>query len=161
MWGMHKPADSFDAEKTAKAEDVLELVHAVMHLYRANQYRSGRGAAEVATHMEGKVLGFLSRYPGATQSELTAHTARDKGQLARLVAGLRERGLLEAFPDENDRRSMRLHLTKDGEAARQALRRQSRRLSAAAVQGFSEAERQDLVRLLDRMHANLAAMRSD
>lgn len=138
-----------------EAADVLELVHAVMHLYRAQQLRVLRDTGQAVTHMEGKVLGFFARHPGATQSDLVAHSGRDKGQLARLVTGLRERGLLEARVNEEDRRSVQLQLTPDGEAASQALRRQGRRLSAAAVQGFSEHERAQLLALLERVRANL------
>jgi hypothetical protein len=35
--------------------------------------------------MEGKVLGFFARHPGATQRDLAQHSGRDKAQLARLI----------------------------------------------------------------------------
>lgn len=140
-----------------RPEDVLELVHAVMHLYRARQYRVLREGPHDLTHMEGKVLGFFARHPGATLSELVAHTGRDKGQLARLVGGLKERGLLEARTDEADRRSVRLALSAEGQGVHQALRRQSNRLSAAAVAGLSLDERQQLLALLHKLHAQLDA----
>jgi DNA-binding MarR family transcriptional regulator len=135
-------------------DDVLEAIHGVMHMYRAQQYRALRD--EPVTHMEGKALGFFARHPGATQSELVAHSGRDKGQLARLVGSLRERGLLEARADEADRRSQRLHLTAEGEAVQQVLRRQARRLAAVAVKGLDERERQQLLALLERVRANIA-----
>jgi DNA-binding MarR family transcriptional regulator len=142
--------------------DVLELVHVVMHLYRSQQFRGQRGVAAAAadaepgvSHMESKVLGFFARHPGATQRDLVEHARRDKGQLARLIGGLKERGLLEASADPDDRRSIRLHLTETGQAANQALRRQGRRLATAAVKGLSEAERAQLVQLLGRVRANL------
>lgn len=134
--------------------DVLELVHTVMHLCRAQQFHTLR-EGEGLTHMESKVLGFFARHPGATLSELVAHAGRDKGQLARLVGGLRERQLLQAQPDPRDARSLRLQLTPDGEAAAQAVRRQGRRLSTAAMQGLTEAERASLVALLEKVRANL------
>jgi DNA-binding MarR family transcriptional regulator len=114
-----------------------------------------RDSPQAVTHMESKVLGFFGRHPGATQSELAAHSGRDKGQLARLVSGLRERGLLEAQVDESDRRSVRLRLTDAGEQAAEALRRQARRLAGVAVKGLSEEERRQLSGLLERVRANL------
>ncbi|MBA2961117.1 MULTISPECIES: MarR family winged helix-turn-helix transcriptional regulator [Ramlibacter] len=138
-------------------EDVLEAIHGVMHLYRSRQYRVLRDSPQAVTHMESKVLGFVARHPGATQSELVAQSGRDKGQLARLVGGLKERGLLDARPDEADRRVLRLQLTAQGQAADQALRRQARRLSGVAVQGFSDAERAQLADLLERVRRNLEA----
>ena len=150
---MGRSVDSVNKDRTAGADDVLDQVHGLMHLVRAQQFQAVRGV----THLEGKALGFFARHPGATLSELVAHSGRDKGQLARLVGGLRERGLLEARVDEGDRRNVRLQLTEEGLAATQALRRQARRLSTLAVQGLSEAERQQLSGLLERVRANLEA----
>ncbi|MDB5897551.1 MAG: hypothetical protein JWP41_1153 [Ramlibacter sp.] len=144
---MRKPVDV--------ADDVLDKVHSVMHLYRAQQYRVRRDEPDALTHMESKVLRFFARHPGATQSELSAHSGRDKGQLARLIAGLRERELLEARADAADRRSVHLFLSPAGEAADDALRRRARRLAAVAVKGFTSEEQELLAGLLDRVRANL------
>lgn len=139
------------------ADDVLEAIHGLMHLYRSQQYRALRDAEAEVTHMESKVLAFFARHPGATQSELVAHSGRDKGQLARLVGGLKERGLLQARPDEADRRSLRLSLTEAGQGTHDTLRRQAKRLGTVAVKGFSEAEKGELLALLARVRANLEA----
>jgi len=136
-------------------DEVLEAVHAVMHAYRSQQFRVLRDAEHGATHMEGRALGFFARHPGATLSELVAHAGRDKGQLARLVGGLRERGLLDARVDESDRRNVSLHLTAAGQEAQQALRREGRKIASAALRGFSEQERHHLLELLARLRANL------
>lgn len=136
-------------------DEVMECVHAVMHLFRAQQYRVLRGGAQELTHMDSKVLGFFARHPGGTQSDLAAHSGRDKGQLARLIGGLKERGLLQAQADETDRRTVRLSLTPQGRAAQQALQRQGRRVANAAVAGLSAEERAQLAALLRRVRANL------
>lgn len=138
-------------------DDVLELVHTVMHQYRAQQYRFLRDGPHDITHMDGKVLGFFDRHPGATQSDLALHSGRDKAQLARLIKGLRECGLLAAVSDEQDRRQVRLSLTAEGRAVQDRLDEQARRLSARAVAGLDEAERAQLTRLLQRVRSNLDA----
>lgn len=135
--------------------DVLEAIHAVMHLYRSRQFRVLREGEHGVTHMEARALGFFAAHPGATLSELVAHSGRDKGQLARLVAGLRERGLLQARADEADRRNQRLYLTPDGDHAHQALRREARKVASLAVRGLSEEERDQLLGLLACVQANL------
>lgn len=136
-------------------EDVLELVHSVMHSYRSRQYRFLRDGPLAITHMDGKVLGYFERHPGATQSDLAQHSGRDKAQLARLIKGLREQGLLRADADEHDKRNLRIHLTADGQAVQQALRQQADQLDARAVDGLNAAERAQLVALLRRVKANL------
>jgi DNA-binding MarR family transcriptional regulator len=139
-------------------DDVLEAVHRVMHLYRSQRHRLLGESEHGLTHMEGKALGYFARHPGATLSELAAHAGRDKGQLARLVSGLRERGLLEARVDEVDRRHQRLHLTQGAEESLQAMRREGRKISAAAVRGLGEDEKQQLLALLAQVQANLEGM---
>ncbi len=135
--------------------EVFEAVHAVMHLFRSEQYRALRDGPHPIAHMEGKLLGHVARHPDCTLSDLVAHFARDKGQLARLIKTLKDQGLLTAVADQADRRSMRLRLTAEGRALHQALRRRSARLSKLAVAGLSAGECADLLALLRRLKANL------
>lgn len=137
--------------------DVLEAVHAVMHAFRARQYRVLRNGPHELTHMEGRVLGYFARHPGSKQSDLAVHSGRDKGQLARLIGGLKERGLLQAQVDASDRRAVRLQLTAEGAAVQQTLQRRSRRLAATAVAGLSVEEQQQLLALLDKVRAQIDA----
>jgi DNA-binding MarR family transcriptional regulator len=138
---------------------VLELVHSVMHQYRSLQYQVLREGPDEITHMESKVLDYFGRHPGATQSDLAQSSGRDKAQLARLIKGLRERGLLQGTEGPADRRSVSLVLTDAGRTVLTVLRQQARKVEAAAVAGFSAAERQQLATLLQRVQANLAARR--
>lgn len=139
------------------ADDIAEAVHALMHLFRSQRYRALRDGTGELTHMEGKVLGFFSSRPGATQSELVAHAARDKGQLARLIAALRERGLLQASVDDTDRRIVRLQLSAQGRALHSAAQRQRLRVARLAVAGLGDDERRQVLDLLRRMRSNLEA----
>ncbi|MFO1339729.1 MAG: MarR family transcriptional regulator [Burkholderiaceae bacterium] len=139
----------------ASGDELVELVHTVMHQLRSQQYQALRDSPLAVTHMESKVLGYFGRSPGATQSDLVQHSGRDKAQLARLIKGLRERGLLAAEADEADRRNLRLRLTPEGEGLLRGLKQQSRKLSAQAVSGLSAAERDQLRSLLQRLRDNL------
>ena len=153
---MPKTVDIVNKKNRMPDDDVLELVHAVMHTYRARQFQVLRDGPHAVTHMESKVLGFFGRHTGATTTELSRQSGRDKAQLTRLVAGLRERGLLEGVADAGDRRSVKLSLTPAGQAVQRALRQQADRLNAQAVAGMSPAERQQLASLLLRLKENLA-----
>jgi len=152
---MFKSVDKVNHRGKSSDEDVLDLIHTVMHQYRSQQYQVLRDGPHDVTHMESKVMWFFGRHPGATQSDLAQHSGRDKAQLARLIKGLRERGLLESVADENDRRNLRLSLTTDGLAVQRALQQQAKRLNAQAVAGLSAAQRADLLALLQRVRDNL------
>jgi len=154
---MRKTIDNVNQVGKTLDDDVLELVHGVMHQYRSRQFQVLRDGAHAVTHMESKVLGFFGRHAGATLSELAQHSGRDKAQLTRLVTGLRERGLLAGEADEADRRSVKLQLTAAGQAVQRALKQQAGRLNAQAVAGLSASERQQLLDLLRHVQRNLSS----
>ena len=154
---MRKSVDTVNSKDIAGDAAVIELVHAVMHEFRSQQYRAIDDGERDLTHMEGKVLGFFRHHAGATQSDLAQHSGRDKAQLARLIKGLRERALLSGEADAADRRNVRLRLTEAGQAMLRALRQQGRQLEARAVAGLSADERAQLADLLRRVRRNLAA----
>ncbi|HEY1129933.1 MAG TPA: MarR family transcriptional regulator [Roseateles sp.] len=145
------------ANAASTATEVFETIHTLMHLFRGQQFRALRDGPAAITHMEAKALAFFARHPGATPSELVAHSGRDKAQIARLIAGLKERDLLRAEADPADRRVQRLHLSPESTKAQEAVRTQGERLAQAAMRGLSPAERDQLLDLLSRVRANLDA----
>lgn len=151
---MRKQVDIVN-NKSNLAEEVVESVHQVMHQFRSLQFRALKDGAHDLSHMEAKTLGFFASRPGATQSELVQHAGRDKGQVARLIAGLRERGLLEASADASDKRSVRLQVSASGKALQQQVRKQAQRVSTQAVSGLDEAECRQLLALLAKLRENL------
>ena len=152
---MRKSNDNVNQSDRDAGDEVLDLVHRVMHQVRSLQYQALRGGPHDITHMESKVLGFVGQHPGTTQSDLAQHSGRDKAQLARLIKGLRERGLLDAQADADDRRNLRLDLTATGRALQRSLQQRTRQVATRAVAGFSAAEREQLRTLLQRVHDNL------
>jgi DNA-binding MarR family transcriptional regulator len=155
---MRKSVDNVNhvgSASASPAEAVIELVHDVMHQFRSRQYQVLREGAHDITHMESKVMAFFSRHPGATLSELVAHSGRDKAQLARLVKGLRERGLLTAQADAADRRNVHLRLSDAGLGVQRALHDEAHALNTRAVDGLDDAEQAQLIALLGRLKANL------
>jgi DNA-binding MarR family transcriptional regulator len=147
-------------KKTAPvADDIFASIHTIMHLFRAEQYRVLREGHYDLTHMEGKILGFFIRRPGATLRDLVAHLQQDKGQLARLIRSLKDGGLLETQAGARDRRSIPLQATREGRRIHQILQRQVRKLSELAVKDLNPDERSELVTLLDKVQSNLEDVR--
>lgn len=138
-----------------RQEDLLELIHQVMHLVRSRQQQTLRSQGEELPHMEIKVLGYFVRHPGATLSDLSKHSGKDKAQLTRLIKDLRERGLLLSEPDASDRRNQRLTVSPDGMGLMAALDAQLQVVSTLAIQGLSAADQAELRRLLTQVQANL------
>jgi DNA-binding MarR family transcriptional regulator len=64
-----------------------------------------------------RLLQFCRQAPGITQQELAQGTGRDKGQVARMVKDLLDKGMLQREDHPIDKRSHCLRLTPTGEAA--------------------------------------------
>jgi DNA-binding MarR family transcriptional regulator len=105
---------------------------------------------------EARALRFFSHHPGSTQQDLVAHSGRDKAQIARIVQQLMERDLLAREPDPSDRRRFNLQLTKKGMALQEAMHAQRKKLAADMLRDLDKDERQQLIGLLERMHASAA-----
>lgn len=140
-------------------DDLMELVHTVMHLARSHQQHLLRDQASGTelTHLESKVLGFFSRHEGATLSDLAQHSGRDKAQLTRMIKALRERELLCSQADPADRRNQHLSLTDAGQALMASLQQQVRAVNSTALRGLNAAQRATLKTLLQQVQANLNA----
>jgi DNA-binding MarR family transcriptional regulator len=154
---MREPVDHVNQSGEPPPEEVFEALHDLMHRYRAQRQRAVAAAGQDLSHMEAKVLGFFARQPEATLSDLVAHSGRDKSQLARLIAGLRERGLLAAQTDARDRRNLRLRCTPAAQEIHRAMRLQSRRLARSALATLDAKERLQLMALLNKLSMGLDA----
>jgi len=147
--------DNVNKKPRALPEEIFEAIHAVMHLFRTEQYRSFRDGPYELTHMEGRTLAFIARHPGATPKDLMEHSGRDKGQLTRLLKTLKEQKLVVEQANPSDKRSVRLSLSDKGAAIHKHLQNQVKRLANVAVKGFSTAEQETLDIWLRKVKTNL------
>lgn len=156
---MQNLSDNVNQISENHADDgVLELIHSIMHQYRALKFQVLKEGELDLTHLEAKLLFFFSRHPGATQTDLVKYSGRDKAQLARLIKGLRERKLLRAEADAVDKRTTRLFVSDAGRALHQAVQQQSQNLREQVNAEFNPADQQQLRDLLLRLQATLGRM---
>lgn len=134
---------------------VMDEIHTLMHMYRHAQYQMIKDSGLDLTHMEMKVLGFFLRHPGAALSDLVAHSGKDKAQLARLIATLKDKHLLLAEPDQRDKRVMRLTVSDQGLQIHQHLTERGSVIAMQAVGGLSAEEQLQLLELLKRIKAGM------
>ena len=96
------------------------------------------------TLTEARVLHDIGARPSVAASVLARDLSLDPAYLSRILKNFRARGLMEALPDQNDRRSQSLSLTLAGEAERGLLAERSRQQIAAALDGLDSQGRQRL-----------------
>jgi DNA-binding MarR family transcriptional regulator/ribosomal protein S18 acetylase RimI-like enzyme len=88
------------------------------------------------TLAEARILHDIGARPGIAASVLTRALSLDPAYLSRILKSFRARGLIEARPDENDRRSQTLSLTPAGEEERSRLAERSRQQIAGALEAL-------------------------
>lgn len=101
------------------------------------------------------VLFRLHERQGQSQSELGDRSVKDKTTITRILDRLEHKGLAERHRDPNDRRTQRLFLTPDGEAVLASLMPLVHRFAAHTFDAVDPAERDTILRALDRIEARL------
>jgi len=135
--------------------DVFEAMHDLLHVYRAHLVRSLAAFHPDLTQNEVRALMFVGRHPGTTQRDLVAHSGADKAQVARMVAALQDKGLLESAPNAEDKRSRCLRLSAQGAALHGALRDARRELATLLLGGCDHATQTQLLGLLARVRSHV------
>jgi DNA-binding MarR family transcriptional regulator len=110
---------------------------------RANR-RLRQHSGDDLTPSQVAVLAALARHHNITPSGIALLEGISRPTVTRIVAKLRERGLVVAVEDQGDRRSYSLALSPDGAAVRQ-LRRSRKNAYLMRVLGYATDEEVELL----------------
>ena len=90
-----------------------------------------------------------------TTGELARRMHVEVPTAVRMIQRMEAAGLLDRAPDPDDRRRVRISLTRQGHEAAEAVPRLLDAVAEQALHGLSAGERRQLVGLLARVRANL------
>lgn len=135
------PSSPTSAEAYAVARRLHEVTDASRQAFASIASDHGLSAPQARL--------ILRLFEPAAMGDLAEHLACDKSNVTGIAARLIERGLITAAPG-TDRRVKLLELTARGRRLRSALQQQVAEESPAMTR-LSDAERQTLVRLLDKL----------
>jgi len=105
-----------------------------------------------------KVLAWLHRNEGVSQIQLAEMTDTDPMTLVRILDRMEKDGWIERRAHETDRRARKLFLRKAALPLVNRIWEVADRARAEALAGLSARERETLMSLLERVHANLAEL---
>lgn len=97
----------------------------------------------------------LSIQDGMTQQELSDAIFKEKSSTKRLIDSLERKNLIVRIPDQNDRRSKRIHLTHGGKAIRVEMAETAICLLDVAKTGIDEKELEICKKVLTQVFDNL------
>ena len=104
---------------------------------------------------EWRVLAALYSRKRSTMSELAELATIERTTFTRTVDRMQDAGWLERIEDAQDMRVTRLALTATGKRMFERIWPEVQRLNALALEGLSKAEIDSLMKILERMRANL------
>lgn len=131
------------------------LLHDVARLLRRrfDQHAHGEGLTRAQWH----VVAVLKRNEEINQSGLADLMDMEPISLSRHIDRLEANGWVDRRPDAEDRRAHRLYLGSRVQPLLDQMHRIAHDVFGIAFAGFSEGEANQLIDLLTRMRANLAA----
>lgn len=130
------------------AADVFEVLHDLMHLFRARLLQSLERIQPGLTFNEFRILMHTGRHPGITQKELVEHSHTDKAQMARMLTQLQDKGWLERSASEADKRVRCLQLSAQGQQLFAQLKNQREQIAAELLGDFPADQQKQLRELL-------------
>lgn len=110
------------------------------------------------TRAQWSVIAHLRRAEGINQAGLAERMEIEPITLVRLLDRLEDAGLVERRPDPADRRARRLYLTAAAEPVLTRMRAIGHALKAEALSDLTEAERAQLIEMLQRIKERLVAL---
>lgn len=130
------------------AADVFEVLHDLMHQFRARLLQSLERIQPGLTFNEFRILMHAGRHPGITQKELVEHSHTDKAQMARMLTQLQDKGWLERSASEADKRVRCLQLSAQGQQLFAQLKNQREQIAAELLRDFPVEQQTQLRELL-------------
>ena len=122
------------------AADVFEVLHDLLHLFRARLLESLEAVQPGLTFNEFRILMHTGRHPSITQKELVEHSHTDKAQMARTLAQLQDKGWLERSASEADKRVRCLQLSTRGQQLFDQLRSRREQIATELLSDFPAAQ---------------------
>lgn len=93
---------------------------------------------------------------GMTQKELSDSTYKDQGNITRSINRLEKKGFLKRIPNNMDRRIINIFPTKKAIELTKIIIPISQEFNEFLTQDFSENEKKQLIKLLDKVYKNLS-----
>ena len=106
-----------------------------------------------------RVLAALRERDGRRMGDLSETTSIEVSTLTRLVDGMEKKGLVARRRDDADARAVMLHATPAGRRLTQRLVPIAERYETVALQGFAAHEAEMLKASLQRLFANMDALK--
>lgn len=137
------------------AVEIFNRQHELLHLFRSRMRQRMESVCAELTFSEMRVLMHTGRHADLTQKELVERSQVDKAQMARMLASLERKGLLERRPSESDRRVRCLRLSNRGQQLFAQLQIEQERAAEEVLAHSPRELQKQLLSLLQQVRGNV------
>lgn len=102
-----------------------------------------------------KVLSYLRDNDGAVQKDIAAACHIEPASLTSVLNGMEKKGLIVREMRNGNRRSLYVLLTEKGAELAERISAEFEKIENTALNGFSDKDREKLVKLLSAMYENI------
>ena len=110
------------------------------------------------TRSQWRVMAYVSRTPGISQTELAASVECSRMAITSLLDRMQGKGLVERREVEGDRRVRSLHLTNKGKALVKRMNKTAVRVLEGIFSGMTHTDMQRMQKLLETIKSNAAVL---
>ena len=108
------------------------------------------------TSSQGHIMGYLAhRQDPPCSRDIEEHFQLSHPTVSGLLARLEKKGFIEFRPDDQDRRCKRIYILPKGQECHDTMHRTIEENEARMVQGFTDEEKAQFARLLQRAITNM------
>lgn len=139
-----------------QSAELIGVLNGILAQWTAPAFTTAVAAREGVVLDPGalKLLSILNASGGQRPSALAERMVTGASNVSKIIARLEQADLVERTPDPADSRASMVVLTGAGQRAGESLRRAGMSLVEDLLEGWSAADREDLLRLLARFEAD-------
>lgn len=145
--------------KEIKTDQLGFLLADTTRLLKTAYDRQLRASGLCLSRSQWRVIAYLHRGDGQSQTELADLMEMEKAPLGSLIDKLESGGLVRRVPDPEDRRAKRLFLTEEAKKLYPKMRRYGKPVRDKALEGLNDAEIENLFVTLETVKQNLIDFR--
>jgi len=145
-------------ERAELSNNPVKMCNEISHLFRAHLRGLSESDEVMSAHGTRLVISFLAIKDGVTQQELVNATHMRAPTISVILKKLEDEGIVERKKEEEDMRKFRVHLTEKGRNIDKQNIDRLKATDAAALNGITDDEKEELMRLLSKIRDNLVTL---
>lgn len=145
-------------ERAEISNNPVKMCNEISHLFRSHMRTARENDDIMSAHGTRLVLSFLAIRDGVTQLDLVNATHMRASTISVILKKLEDEEIVERKKDKEDLRILRVYLTDKGRELDRINIVRLKETDAAALNGITEDEKEELMRLLSKIRDNLISL---